>query len=231
MAGAHRAGRATSARSGARRRASLWLAGGASAVLLTSTASGTFASWTSAVLADDSNDVATARAVVLAESDGLTTCRSSDQPSNAATCAGVNTYGGTASPLMPGQSRTIDLTFTNIGSTAGSTFTMTPGTCTQSPLAGSGTPAATDLCTVIDELRVAVSCSPGTSYSAGGAWSDLVYPAAPPPSAPKIHAAVGADLAAGARWTCRVTVSLAAGASVASQNIGVSQPITWTLAS
>ena len=185
MSGAHRARRATSARSGARRHAGLWLACGASAVLLTSTASGTLASWTSAVLANDANDVATAPAVVLAESDGLTTCRSSDQPSNSATCTGINKYGGTTSPLMPGQSRTVDVTFTNIGSNAATSFAMAPGTCSQSPLAGAGTPAATNLCTASGELRVAVSCSPGTSYSAPSAWTDLAYAAAAPPTARK----------------------------------------------
>ena len=38
-----------------------------------------------------------------------------------------------------------------------------------------------------------------------------------------------ATLAAGAQWTCRITVALASGASVLDQGITVTQPLTWTL--
>ncbi|NGZ99684.1 hypothetical protein G5V59_02875 [Nocardioides sp. W3-2-3] len=129
----------------------LAVAGAAAAVVLVLGTSGTLASWTSAVLGNDTDTVATAKAVVLAETDGTSTCRSSDQVSNVATCSTINKYGGTASPLMPGGSRTIDVTFTNLGAANGATFALAPGTCSQSPTAGSGTPAATNLCTAPSE--------------------------------------------------------------------------------
>lgn len=193
--------------------------------------SGALASWTSAVIDNDTNTVATAKAVILSETDGSTTCRSSDQATNISTCSGINKYGGTASTLMPGGSRTVDVTFTNIGAANATSFALAPGTCSQSPTAGSGTPAATNLCTATSELTVAVSCSPGATYAGGSAWVDLAYAAAVPPTATKTHIASGSELNAGAQWTCRFTVALNAAASIASQNVTVTQPVTWTLAS
>lgn len=206
----------------------LLVAGVVAAVVLVLGVSGTLGAWTSAIIGNDTNTVATAKAVILAETDGSTTCRSSDQTSNTATCTTINKYGGTTTTLLPGASRTVDVTFTNIGSANGSTFALAPGTCTQSPTAGTGTPAATNLCTA-GELTVAVSCSPGATYSAGTAWSDLAYTAAAPPTATRTHTATGSELNAAAQWTCRFTVALSAAAVIASQNITVSQPLTWTL--
>lgn len=190
--------------------------------------SGTLGAWTSAVIGNDTDTVATAKAVILSETDGSTTCRSSDQTTNSATCSTINTYGGVASPLLPGGSRTIDITFANAGSAPATTFALAPGTCSQTPTAGSGTPAATNLCTA-GELTVAVGCSPGATYAAGSAWVDLAYAAAAPPTATRTHTASGSELAAGAQWTCRFTVALSAAAVIASQNITVSQALTWTL--
>jgi hypothetical protein len=76
---------------------------------------------------------------------------------------------------------------------------------------------------------VAVSCSPGATYSAGSAWTDLAYSAAAPPTTTKTHTATGGDLNANAQWTCRFTVALIAGAGITSQDITVTQPLVWTL--
>lgn len=231
MATDHRAPRPR--RRAARRRsvAVIWLAGGCSAAVLVLGTNGALASWTSAVVGNDTNTVATAQAVILSETDGSSTCRSSDQTTNVSTCSSINTYGGTVSPLMPGGSRTVDVTFSNIGAAHATTFALAPGACSQTPTAGSGTPAATNLCTAASELTVAVSCSPGATYAGGSAWIDLVHAAGVPPTATKTHTATGAELNAGAQWTCRFTVALNAAASIASQNVTASQPLTWTLAS
>ncbi|KRA32653.1 MULTISPECIES: hypothetical protein [unclassified Nocardioides] len=218
-------------RAGRPRNVVIWLAGGASAAVLVLGTSGALASWTSAVVGNDTNTVATAKAVILSETDGSTTCRSSDQTTNVSTCSGINKYGGTVSPLMPGGSRTLDVTFSNIGAANAVTFSLAPGACSQTPTAGSGTPAATNLCTATSELTVGVSCSPGATYVGGSAWVDLVHAAGVPPTATKTHTATGAELNAGAQWTCRFTIALNAAASIASQNVIVSQPLTWTLAS
>jgi hypothetical protein len=213
-----------------RRRAAplLWLGSAVAALLLTLGVNGTLSSWTQAIISNDTNTVATGSAVILREASGANTCLSSSSPTNASTCTTINKYGGTATPLAPGTSQTTTVTFTNLGSANASSFALAPGACSQTPTAGSGTPAAANLCTNGD-LTVAISCSPGATFNAGSAWIDLAYVAAAPPTATKTHTATGGDLNASAQWTCQFTVSLAAAAGVTDQGITVSQPLTWTL--
>jgi hypothetical protein len=222
---AHRSERGTR---GGRGLPLLWGAGAVAALLLALSTSGTLSAWTSAVLTDDSNTVTTASAVILKEvGPSAATCLSSSGSGNAFTCSTVNKYGGTASPLNPGGSQVTDVVFSNVGAAAASSFVLTTGSCSQSPVAGSGSPAAANVCTNGD-LTVAVSCSNGATYSAGSAWTDLVQAATAPSSigASLTHTAT---LAAGASFTCRFTVALGAGASVLDQGITASQPLTWTL--
>ncbi|HWJ08284.1 MAG TPA: hypothetical protein VNS46_02850 [Nocardioides sp.] len=205
-------------------------AGAVAAVLLTLSVNGTLSDWTSAVLTNSTNTVATTTAVILQEvgPDGSAghvsqTCRSSDGAANSATCTTINKYGGTTSPLAPGGSQATDVVFTNLGAANASSFVLTPGTCTSTP--STGTPTPNNLCTT--DLTVAVSCSGGTSYVAGSAWSDLVYAAGPAASIPTLTHTPG--LSSGASATCRLTVALPAGASVLDQGVVVSQPLSWTL--
>jgi hypothetical protein len=199
----------------------------AAALVLTLGVNGTLASWTSAIIGNDTNTVATANAVILREvGPGAVTCLSSSGPANSYTCSTINKYGGTASPLSPGGSQQVDVVFSNVGAASAATFALAAGTCSQTPTAGSGTPAAANVCTNGD-LTVAVSCSNGSTYASGSAWSDLVYAAGAPGSIGTLtHTAT---LAAGASWTCRFTVALSASASVLDQGITASQPLTWTL--
>lgn len=208
----------------------VWCACGAAAVLLFLGTNGTLAAWTSAVLTNSTNTAATSTAVILKEanSGGTITCYSSASSTNSATCATIDKYGGTATPLTPGSNQVTTVTFSNVGSRAGTSFALAPGTCTQNPTAGSGTPAAANVCTNGD-LTVAISCSPGSTYSAGSAWSDLTYSAAAPPTATKTHTAASGDLNAAASWTCQFTVALAAAAGPTDQNITVTQSLQWTL--
>ncbi|MFL6160367.1 MAG: hypothetical protein ACJ72D_30125 [Marmoricola sp.] len=198
------------------------------ATILALGVNGTLASWTSAVISNDTNNVATASAVILREvGPGPQTCLSSSGASNSYTCSTINKYGGTASPLAPGGSQTTDVVFSNLGSAAASTFVLTAGACTQTPTAGSGTPAAANVCTNGD-LTVALSCSDGATYASGSAWTDLKYLAGAPGSIPASLTRT-ATLAAGSSFTCRFTVALSAAASVLDQGITASQPLTWTL--
>jgi hypothetical protein len=211
-----------------RRPAVLALLGSLTAALvLTLGVNGTLASWTSAIIGNDTNTVATANAVILREvGPGAVTCLSSSGASNSYTCSTINKYGGTSSPLSPGGNQQVDVVFSNVGAASAATFALAAGTCSQNPAAGSGTPAAANVCTNGD-LTVAVSCSNGSSYASGSAWSDLVYAAGAPGSIGTLtHTAT---LAAGASWTCRFTVALSASASVLDQGITASQPLTWTL--
>ena len=116
----------------------------------------------------------------------------------------------------------------DIGDADAASFAVDPGTCSQTPTAGSETPPVANLCTSGD-LTVAVACSPGDSYLVGAKWLDFEYAAAAPPTAADTHTAVLGDLDSGAEWTCRFTVALDANASVLAQGVTVSQPLTWTL--
>jgi hypothetical protein len=205
----------------------LWGASAVAALLLVLSTSGTLSSWTSAIITNDTNTVATASAVVLKEVGPSATCFSSSGVGNSFTCSTVNKYGGTTSPLNPGGSQVTDVVFSNVGASAASSFVLTTGTCSQTPTAGSGSPAAANLCTNGD-LTVAISCSNGATYSAGSAWTDLVQAAVAPSSvaATLTHTAT---LAAGVSFTCRFTVALSASASVLDQGITASQALTWTL--
>lgn len=200
------------------------------ATLLTLSVNGTLADWTSAVLTNSTNTVASSTAVILQEvgPDGTAghatqTCRSSDAAANTATCTTINKYGGTTSPLGPGSSQTTDVVFTNLGAANATSFVLTPSTCTSSP--STGTPTPNNLCTT--DLTVAISCSGGSTYAAGSAWTDLVYAAGAAASIPTLTHTPG--MASGASATCRITVALPAGASVLDQGLTLSQPLSWTL--
>ncbi|MFL6154532.1 MAG: hypothetical protein ACJ72D_00455 [Marmoricola sp.] len=222
----HRASRRESRRAP---RTTWWALGSSAvaAVVLTLGVSGTLSSWTSAVISNDTNTVATASAVILKEVGPSATCFSSSGASNSYTCSSVNKYGGTSSPLSPGGNQVTDVVFSNVGSASASTFVLAAGSCSQNPTAGSGTPPAANVCTSGD-LTVAISCSNGATYASGSAWTDLVYAAGAPGSVPGTLTHT-ATLAAGASFTCRFTVALSASASVLAQGITASQALTWTL--
>lgn len=211
----------------------LWAACAVAAGVLALGVSGTLASWTTATVTNDASSTATTGAVILREvgPDGTAahtaqTCFSSSDPSNVATCSTINAYGGTTAPLAPGGSQVSDLTFTNVGSSPATRLVLTPGTCAQTPTAGTGTPPAANVCTN-GELTVAVSCSNGATYSAGSAWNDLKYAAGAPGAMPVLTRSAG--LAAGASATCRITVALTGAAGVLNQGVTMTQPVTWTL--
>lgn len=212
----------TAKQSRARRVWPLWAAGAGAALAMTTAIGSTQASWTQAIIQNDTNSAQTGTAVVLREVSGANTCLSSSQTTNSSVCSTINKYGGTATPLMPGDSRTVDVTFSNVGGAPASAFTFTPGACSQTPAAGVD---VANLCT--GNLTVAVSCSDGATFNAGAAWTDLAQtPVAPGSLTAKTHTAT---LAVNSSWTCRFTVSLSASAPVSAQGVTVSQPLTWTL--
>ena len=209
----------------------LWSSCAIAALVLALGASGTLSSWTHAIITNSNNSTATAKAVILQETDGTSTCNSSDGAQttiNSYTCTTINKYGGTATPLTPGATVTKDVTFKNIGTANGTSFQLAPASCGQTPSAGTGTPAAANVCTNGD-LTIAVSCSPGATYTSGTAWTDLAYAAAAPPTATKTHAATGTELNPGQSWTCEFSIALKSTAAITDQGITVSQALTWTL--
>ena len=211
-----------------------WISGVLAAGLLVLGASGTLSSWTAAILQNNTNSVATSNAVVLQEKiQGSATVNADCQSSNGgfantSTCTEINKYGGTATPLIPGGSQTTSVTFTNIGSGPARTLVLTPGTCGQTPAAGTGTPVnPANLCAAgATDVNLALTCVDGTTTT-GTAYTDLAYTGALGGfSAAKTHTAA---IAKNASITCTFTVSLNAAASPLDGGITVSQPLTWEL--
>ncbi len=152
----------------------VWAASAVSAAVLVLGVNGTLSAWTSAVITNDTNTVATANALILKETTGVgagaTNCYSSDGTGNTYTCSTINKYGGITTPLVPGASQQVDVTFQNVGKATGATFKLQAGACSQTPTASTtATPPINNLCTASDELTVAVSCQDGASYTGTGA--------------------------------------------------------------
>jgi hypothetical protein len=160
-----------------RRTAALWGSGAIAAVVLVLGVNGTLSSWTSALITNDNNSAgATAQYLALVETDNVNTCDTTTSPNNTiSACSSINKYGGN-STMSPGDSEVVDVTFTNPGTADGNTFSYAPGSCT--PTNGTG---GINLCTDGD-LTVAVSCSTGTTYSAGAAIAALGQTAVAPGS-------------------------------------------------
>lgn len=209
-----------------RRTAALWGSGALAAVVLALGVSGTLSSWTSALITNDDNSAgATGTYLALVETDGTSTCDTTTSANNTdAACSTINKYGGNAA-MSPGDSETVDVTFSNPGTAAGNTFSYAPGAC--SPTNGSG---GVDLCTDGD-LTVAVSCSTGATYNAGAVVAALGQAATAPgslasrswTSAPALAAASASSV------TCRFVTTLSAAAPPADAGSQVAQAITWTL--
>ncbi|MBE7189077.1 hypothetical protein [Jatrophihabitans endophyticus] len=211
-----------------------WISGAVAAAVLVLGASGTLSTWTAAILNNNTNTVATSNAVVLQEQvTGSNTinadCQSSNGGfSNTSTCKEIDKYGGTATPLVPGTSQSSSVTFTNIGSGPASKLILTPGTCAQTPLAGTGTPVnPASLCSAsAADVQLVLACYDGATAT-GTAYTDLAYSGNLGAfTAAKTHTAT---IAKNAQVTCKFTVSLSATASPLDGGITISQPLTWEL--
>ncbi len=209
-----------------RRTAALWGSGVFAAIALGLGVSGTLSSWTSALITNDDNSAgATGSYLALVETDGTSSCDTATAVNNTdASCSTINKYGGNAT-MSPGDSETVDVTFSNPGTAAGNSFSYAPGAC--SPTNGSG---GVDLCADGD-LTVSVGCSTGTTYNAGALIAALGQSAVAPgalvtkswTSAPALAAASASSI------TCRFTTTLNAAAPPADAGSQVAQPITWSL--
>jgi hypothetical protein len=193
----------------------VWISGGLAALLMVLGVSGTLSAWTTAVINNDTNTVQAADSVILQETDGTNTCNSTDNNngSNTYTCSTINKYGGTATPLEPGDDQSVTVTMKNTGTVTG-TLTLAPGTCTKS--AGSPT-ASSSIC---DVALVTIACtSPSTLDTT---------------STPVVLSAFAGQsigsLTAGASTACTFTVTVPASASPQIAGQVASQPLVWTLA-
>ncbi|GCD88789.1 hypothetical protein [Nocardioides sp. LS1] len=195
-----------------------WGTGALASLVLVLGVNGTLSSWTQAVINNGTNNAESALAVALSETDGVATCDTVADSDNSITCS-INKFGGTTTKLSPGDTRDVDVTFTNTGSGDAARLKLTPGTCVD-PDPG------TTLC-ADDNFQVSVTCSDGATYDDQNLYTDLVW-AADDPSHQAEDAHV-ATISPDDQITCRITVSLAATAPASVSNTTVSQPLTWTL--
>lgn len=202
--------------------------GALAAVLLSVTMSGSLAGFT-AQITNSNNNVATG--ALSMQETGTTggtayTCNSYDGSvsSNAFTCSTINKYGGSTT-LIPGataaSSSSNTVVIKNNGTVAASSFTLAPGTCTQTtPSATTG--SATDLCS---KLFLTVT----DTNSTGGATTTVINNVALSALAASYTLPVAA---VNNTQTFTFTVSFPSTGSAATdntyQNLKATQALVWT---
>lgn len=89
----------------------------------------------------NSTNTASSGTLTMEEKSGALSCSSFNGGTNSATCATINKYGGTDTPLTPGgAAKTTEITIQNTGNLAATTFSLTPGACSSTNVgANSGT--------------------------------------------------------------------------------------------
>jgi hypothetical protein len=190
----------------------LIVAGGVSSLVLALGMSPTFSAFTAQIT--NSVNTASGGTLVMWEVDGSTICKSSDTTVsllNSATCSTINKYGSTN--LVPGGAGVSKpITISNKGSVAANTFTMNPGSCTQSAI---GVPASGASLLACTKMNVKIT---------QGTLNTLVYNG--PASDMAASYNVG-PLAANTDTTFTFLVTLDVSADNTFQGLQISQPITW----
>jgi len=202
-----------------RRRAALpaLIAGGVSSILLAFSMTPTFSAVTAQIV--NSVDTAGTGSLTMQESDGTSTCNSTDSGSistNSATCSSINKYGGKLD-MTPGSSVTTNITIKDTGTVAATSFTLLGGACAQSANGSTGG-TATDLCAKYNIVIKSGSTTvyTGTAAALDGKTLDLL-------------ALLGkSSVAAGETVPFAITATLDSSAGNAYQGLKISQPLTWT---
>lgn len=171
-----------------------------------------------ATITNSSNTAATA-ALAIQETGAGGTCNSYDATT---ACTTINKYGGTATPLVPGGSQTVTVTFTNKGTVNATTASLAPGACSATATAaiGAQTPTlpnttAGNLCSVMNIAVYAGTSATGTALYNGAA------------SGFTASVSLGA-LSAGANQAYTFVTSLPSSATSAVQGQQILQSLVWT---
>jgi hypothetical protein len=237
-----------------------WVSGVAAAAVLTLGVTGTLSSWTAAVLDNSTNSTKIAQSLILQETQAGVTpidaaCVSSANANNMSTCASINKFGGTGTPLVPGASSTpVTVTFTNVGTGTGTAFGIYPGVtpasatvpgttthCTQSPAPGVAISTSTaavynDVCgstavtTNLADVQLTLACFTGTTAPATGTAGQinaLSYSG----NLAGFNTALTSPtaLAPNNAVTCKFSVTLSTTASPLDGGLTLTQPIRWVL--
>lgn len=185
------------------------VAGLASAIVLSLSMTSTLSAFVAAIT--NTTDTAAVGTLSLVETapDGTTKCTSTG--STAVNCGSINKYGGNTAMVPGTTTSTTTVTFTNPGTTAANSFTLTPAACKSTPAtAGTG-----DLCT---KLNVTITAGGKNLYT--GTAAALTAPIA-------LTNVPGAANNPSVAVTFAVTVD--ASADNTFQGTSASQPLTWTL--
>jgi len=219
----------------------LWGSGAVAAAILILGVNGTLSTWSTAIIHNDHNSVASASAVALSEtgtqSDDTAVTTECDTAAvtdgtNTVTCSQLNKYGGVTggtaelgtaatdniTALSPGDTRSSTVTLTNDGTGTGN-LTLAADACANAlnDTTGGDTTADYDLCT---QVTVSVACTGDASLTA-------TTPAAL--SAFDGTAFGSLSLDAGDSTACTFTVNLPANTPAGFSNQLASQALTWTL--
>ena len=200
-----------------KRKASLpiLIAGGLSSLVLALGMTPTFSAFTAQILND--TNTAGSGTLVMEESNaaGTVTCNSASGgvSTNSATCSTINKYGGDLA-MIPGKTVTTVINIKNAGSVTASTFSLTPGTCTQATN-GTVNGTATDLC---KKIKLVITSGSTTVYN-GTADAFTAAVSLPVP------------VASGVSVPFSFSVTLDNTVSNAYQGLKVSQPLTWNFQS
>lgn len=207
------------------------LAGVGAALVLALTTTGTLSAFTAQIT--NSTNTAASGSLVMQET-GTTggtayTCTSTDTVpttntinTNAATCATINDYSGSTTLIPGGTPVVTTVVLKNTGTVAATTFTVTPGACTQANgpstyLSGS----ATDFCSKLN-VAITTGTAPGTAISGGSGTATALA---------SKTITLAAPVAPGASVTFNFSVQLDTSAGNTYQNLAASQPLVWAFTS
>ncbi|MBM7773094.1 hypothetical protein JOD54_003298 [Actinokineospora baliensis] len=181
--------------------------------LLTLSLTGTLSAFTAAIT--NTTDTVSTGSLIMQETDGSNTCTSNSSSTNSANCATINKYTGNT--LLPGGSATKTVTLSNQGTITPATFTLTPGTCSQSGSVSGITPASDFCAQVTLKIYTAATATGPTIYN--GLLSAFTTPLSLTALAP-----------AGSQPYTFV-VSLPSGLGNSYMGLTASQALTWTFSS
>jgi hypothetical protein len=202
-----------------RRTGVLWASGAIAGAILLLAVNGTLSSWTTAIIDNSGNDVASKGAVALVETDGTHTCDTGTSATNQVTCATINKYGGTGVPLDPDgtNSQSVTVNLKNTGTVSG-TLALSSDACvsTAAPASTGADPAGHPVCNVV---TVEVACTaPATLDTTGTPAALNTFGGGP----------VG-TLAPGDATNCTFTLTLPSGTPSSYASQVASQALHWTL--
>ncbi|SEE10016.1 hypothetical protein [Ruania alba] len=194
------------------------IAGALGSIVLALGFTPTLAAFTASI--QNTVDTAGAGTLTMQETDstGDIVCNSTDGggvSTNSATCSTINKYGGDLA-MAPGETVSTDITISNTGTVPAASFSLTPGTCTQSTN-GDANGDATDLC-----AQMALTVTSGGTTIYDGSLADFDTQLDLLTLLGDTEVAAGTDVP----FTFAVTLDSTADNSYA--GLQVSQPITWT---